>query len=484
MILRNFFGYRKKLVVDFRINNDRNGESIMKKENKNSTVSTKVIKRREFLKTAAFAGTSALILPNISLFGADSPNNKLNIALIGTWGRGEAHFRAISSENVVALCDINEEHLAFGAKRFPNAKTYIDWRKCLDQKDINAVVICTADHTHAFIANWAMNRGHHVYCEKPLAISVEEARVVRANYLKNKNKIATQVGTQRHEYPNFNRVRELVLDGAIGTLKSACAWGNRKIPRPGYLPAAGDPPPHIHWDLWLGPAPWHPYNPGYFAGGPGMNCLSWNMYWDFGTGQVGDMGSHTMDLVWNAIDADLPVTAEAKGDPFNPEVTPVKLEMHFKIPANKWRPEIRVSWYQGGAMPDSPAHFIDLNRIDHGAMFEGDKGYLISSFTTRAIYPLGDRADFTYYKPRKKEEVLPDMGNFQKQWINACKGDLKTSCDFDYGGRMIEMMMLGLVAYRVGKKITYDPVAGKVTDVAEANEFLKKKYREGWTLNG
>lgn len=442
------------------------------------------MKRREFLKSTAVLGASTLILPRTQLFGADAPSNKLNIALMGTWGRGEAHFGAISSENVVALCDVNEDHLAFGAKRFPKARTYVDWRKCLEQKDINAVVICTLDHTHAFIANWAMNRGMHVYCEKPLANSVEEARVVRANYLKNKSKLATQVGTQRHEIENFNRVRELVRDGAVGNLQEVSAWGDRKIPRPGYLPAAGEPPKSFHWDLWLGPSPEHPWNPGYIAGGPGMNCLSWNMYWDFGSGQVGDMGSHTMDLAWNALDAELPTSAEAKGDPFNPEVTPVKLEMHWDIPANNWRKAIKLSWYQGGAMPESPARFIDLHRIDHGAMFEGSMGELISSFDSRALYPLGAKADLTYYKPRSQADLIPPLGNFQKQWINACKGNLKTSCDFDYGGKMIEMMMLGLVAYRVGKKINYDGQSGKVTDSAEANELLSRKYRSGWTLNG
>jgi predicted dehydrogenase len=385
---------------------------------------------------------------------------------------------------VVALCDINEEHLAFGAKRFPNAKQYLDWRQCLEQKDINAVVCCTADHTHAFVANWAMNRGQHVYCEKPLGNSVEEARVVRANYLKNKQKLATQVGTQRHEYENFNRVRELVLDGAIGKLEGVSAWGDRQIPRPGYLPAQGEPPKHIHWDLWLGPAPEHPFNPGYFAGGPGMNCLSWNMYWDFGSGQVGDMGSHTMDLAWNGIDAALPTSAEARGDPFHPEVTPVKLTMHFEHPANQWRSGIRVSWYQGGAMPESPSRYLDLRKIDHGAMFDGTNGYLVADFTSRVLFPNNDRADLTYYRPRSKDALIPKLGSFQKQWINACKGNLKTSCDFDYGGTLIETMLLGLVAYRVGKKISYDGAAGRVTDSAEANELLRRKYRPGWTLNG
>ena len=249
---------------------------------------------------------------------------------------------------MVALCDVNEKRFPDALKRFPKAKTYVDWRKCLDQKDIDAVVFCTADHTHAFIANWALNRDLHVYMEKPLAITVEEARVVRANWLKKKDKLATQVGMQRHAMQNFNRVRELIRDGAIGELKAAYAWGNRQIRRTGYLPAEGQPPEGFHFDLWLGPSPEHPYNPGYFSGGPGMNCLSWNMFWDFGAGQIGDMGSHTMDLLWNAVDAKLPTSAEAKGEAFNPDVTPVECESHFEHPANDWRGPIRVSWYQGG----------------------------------------------------------------------------------------------------------------------------------------
>ena len=442
------------------------------------------MKRRHFLRSVALSTAAPLILPRIRLFGADAPSNKLNIALIGTWGRGEAHFAGIASENVVALCDVNEEHLAFAAKKFPNAKHYVDWRECLEQKDIEAVVCCTADHTHAFVANWAMNRGKHIYCEKPLANSVEEARVVRANYLKNKHKLATQVGTQRHALENFNRVRELVRDGAIGELQEVSAWGDRKLPRPGYLPAEGEPPKHLHYDLWLGPSPAHPYNPGYFSGGPGANCLQWNMYWDFGSGQVGDMGSHTMDLAWNAIDAGLPTAAEGKGDAFNPDVTPVKLETHFDIPANDWRSAIRVSWYQGGALPESPAKYVDLRKIDHGALFEGSKGNLVADFNSRLLLPQGNQADLTYYKPRTKDSLLPPLGDFQKQWINACKGSLKTACDFDYGSKLIETMLLGLVAYRVGKKINYDGTAGHVTDSPEGNELLRRTYRPGWTLDG
>lgn len=440
--------------------------------------------RRKFISTSAAAGAGTLILPRYAQ-AQKSPNEKLNIALIGVWGRGEAHYGTLSGQNVVALCDVRESRFENALKKFPGATTYVDWRKCLDHKGLDAVVICTADHTHAFIANWALNRDLHVYCEKPLAITVNEARTVRENWMKKKTKLATQVGMQRHEMPNFNRVRELILDGAIGDLQGAFAWGNRQIRRDGYYPADGAPPADFHWDLWLGPSPEHPYSPKYFEGGSGMNCLSWNMFWDFGAGQIGDMGSHTMDLLWNAVDAGLPTSIEAKGDPFNPDVTPVACESHFIHPANDWRKEIRVSWYQGGVMPNSPKPYVDLNKIDHGAMFKGTKGHLIADFGSRLILPFGDQSDMTYYKPRAADKVLPNMGNFMQQWIDACKDPTKkTACDFEYSGNMIEQMLLGLVAYRVGKKLEYNGATGKITNAPEANEFLGRKYRDGWTING
>ncbi|MFO1492617.1 MAG: Gfo/Idh/MocA family oxidoreductase [Kiritimatiellia bacterium] len=440
--------------------------------------------RRQVLKTSAAAAASFLILPSGARAGRTTPGGKLNIALIGTWGRAFAHDDMLKGENVVALCDVNANHLADAARKYPGAKTYADWRLCLEQKDIDSVVICTPDHVHSFIAMWAMNRGMHVYCEKPLANTVAEARLVRETYLKNRDKIATQVGTQRHEKDNFARIREMVRDGAIGELKSAYAWGNRKLGRPGYLPADGTPPSHLNWDLWLGPSKEHPYNPGYFSGGAGMNCLSWNMYWDFGSGQVGDMGSHTMDLVWNAIDAKPPTEIEAEGDAFNPDVTPVKLRSVFNLPANDWRPAIQASWHQGGDLPKSPWDGVNIEGIGHGAMFKGSLGYIVADFDNRLLLPYGKGADLTHYKVRTKDQLTPSMGNFQMQWVKACKGDLKTSCNFDYAGTMIETMLLGLVAYRAGKKLSYDSAAGKITNDDAANALLSKEYRAGWVLNG
>lgn len=440
--------------------------------------------RRHFLRSASATGAGLLLLKSTTLFGQATPSKKLNIALIGVWGRGLAHYDALATENVVALCDVNELHFPDALKRFPGAKTYVDWRKCLDQKGLDAVVCCTPDHTHAHIALWAMNRGLHVYMEKPIAMSVEEIRLVRATYLKNRHKIATQAGTQRHAFPNFARVRELVRDGALGELRGVYVWGNRQLRRPGYLPALGTPPSTFHHDLWIGPSPFHPYNPDYFSGKAGMNCLQWNMYWDFGTGQVGDMGNHTMDLAWNAIDAGAPTAIEATGEAYNPEVTPVELTAHFDHPANDWRPAIRVSWYQGGALPTSPKRYLDLNGIGHGAMFKGTKGLLVSDFNTRMLIPVGDADDLTYYRPRAKADVTPPLGNFQEEWIRACKTDLRTSCNFDYNGLLTEQMALGLVAYRAGKRLEYDGKAGRVTNLPDANALLKREYRAGWPLVG
>jgi predicted dehydrogenase len=533
------------------------------------------MQRRDLLKSAA----GLTILKSGTLRGQTAPSNKLNIALVGVWGRGTAHYNVMRNENVVALCDVNDTRTKEALPLFPKAKTYFDWRKMLDQKDIEAVIICTADHHHAFIANWALNRDMHVFCEKPLGISVEETRVVRANYLKRRAKVATQHGTQRHAYPNFERVRELVMDGAIGELKAVHSWDARQLPRPGYPSAEGMPPASLHYEQWIGPSPYHPYSPQYFGGSAGLNCLFWNMYRDFGVGQIGDMGAHTMDLVWNAIDAEAPAAIEVDQeltDKYNPDICPVKLKVAFDVPANGWRGPIKLYWYQGGLKPDAPRGYVDLSRVGNGAIYEGTKGSIFADFTGRIILPNNDDGDMTYYKRRAKADLMPLIGGtgqttqgmpqgprgggrpqnrprpdlpkgmtampsaevgpsgfptvqmmeggippaiglpnpsvdamvaaekrgerpapgrdvFQQEWLDACKGKLngvkhgtssKTHCDFDYSGSMIEMMLLGLVAHRAGKRLEYDGAKGQVTNMAEANEWLKRKYRENWTLNG
>ena len=523
------------------------------------------MKRRELLSTAA----GLTILKSGMLRGQTAPSNKLNVALIGVWGRGTAHYNSLRNENVVAICDVNDLRTREAAQIFPKAKTHWDWRRVMDQKDVEAVVICTADHHHAFIANWAMNRGMHVFCEKPLGITVEEARTVRANYLRQRGKLATQHGTQRHAYPNFERLRELVLDGAIGDLQRVHSWDARELPRPGYPKGEGNPPAELHYEQWIGPSPYHAYSPQYFGGSNGLNCLFWNMYRDFGVGQMGDMGAHTMDLVWNVIDAGAPSSVEIDrdaSDKYNAEICPVKLKAHFEHPANSWRGPIEVVWYQGGLKPDTPKNYLDLSRVGNGAIFEGTKGSIFADFTTRVVIPNNDDGDFTYYKRRGKEALLPLIGGtgqvtqgvaqrrpaagpapalpkgftampnqapgktgwadvqflenglpaalglpnpnvesilagrpqsapdvFQVEWLEACKGmhdkavhgtSTKTNCDFDYAGTMIEQMLLGLVAHRAGKKLTYDGASGRVTNSNEANDYLRREYRPNWKLNG
>ncbi|MCP4405666.1 MAG: Gfo/Idh/MocA family oxidoreductase, partial [bacterium] len=268
---------------------------------------TSRITRRTFIKNGAI-GTGLTILPSGIL--SASPNNKLNIAIIGVSGRGEGNLKEMVKENIVALCDVSANNLAQAGKRFPRAKQYKDWRKCLEQKDIDAVVCSTTDHTHAFIATWAMNRDKSVYCEKPLATTVEEARMVRQTYLKKKGKIATQMGTQVHATENPRRFVELIRDGAIGTPKNVKAWCSRKPKCEAYYPEVKPIPNHIDWDLWIGPSQFHPYNPKYLGW-----CLHWNRFWDFGAGQIGDMGSHVMDLASWGFDLMLPTSCQAKGTP-------------------------------------------------------------------------------------------------------------------------------------------------------------------------
>ena len=443
--------------------------------------------RRNFLKMSATAGAGFLLMPSGSLYGSSSANNRLNIALIGANGRARRLIGALSTENVVAICDVNKSNLGLAVGKFPKAKIYEDWRKCLDHPNLDAILCCTPDHHHAFITNWALNRNLHIYMEKPLSITVQEARAVRSTYAKMKKKVAVQVGMQRHAEDNCARLKDMIVDGAIGNLKEAHVWGNRKIPRDGYLSGGFPVPSTLDWDLWLGPSPYHPFNPEYVSRNNGSNCLNWNMYWDFGLGQIGDMGSHTMGIVWHVIDAHLPTSITSKSsEAFNPEVTPVNLMSTFSFPKNEWRNKIRVTWYQGGAMPKSPRNSINLNKIGHGALFKGDKGFIIADFKTRLLIPFGKNSDMTYYQPRSKDKIAPPIGNFQSQWINACKGNdpTNTICNMNYSADMIETMCLGLVAFKAGKTLDYDYKKGLVTNFPEANQYLTKPYRDEWTLDG
>jgi len=437
----------------------------------------RVIKRRTFLKHAAVAGAGVMVLRSGLLAAGKSPSDKLNIAVIGCGGRGWGDLQGVRSENIVALCDVNSKNLAKAAKAFPDAKTHEDWRKCLEQKDIDAVVCASTDHTHAFVNVWALNRGLHVYCEKPLANSVHEARMVRRKYLEKKGKIATQMGTQIHASDNYRRIVELIRGGAIGKINDCHVWCSRTPTGGSYLPEAGPAPEHINWDLWIGPSPMHPYNPEYFPGG----CLGWNRFWDFGSGQIGDMGSHMMDMAYWPLDLKDPTSCKAEGSEPSNDTVPTWLKVEWEHPANQWRDAIKVYWYDGGKKPGFPMKIIDREEAFKGMLIRGDKGWLLADYDYWILRNTGDMTD---YKPPRKEDLIPASPGHHEEWIAACKTGSPTGCNFDYSGALIEANMLALAAYRTGKPLEWDSKNLKATNCPEADQYIKKTYRQGWVLDG
>jgi predicted dehydrogenase len=431
--------------------------------------------RRQFLKTTATISAGYWVAGGVAHAARRSPNEKLNIGITGVAGQGGANMGGVSSENIVALCDIDENNLAGAAKRFPKAKTYVDWRKMLDQKDLDAVTVSTADQVHALASNWAMKRGLSVYCEKPLAHSVHEARAVRETYLANKDKVATQMGTQIHATDNYRRVVELVQTGAIGPVRECHAWCGRIGPGGG-LPQGEQPvPPHIHWDLWLGPAPFRPYNKAYLPGN-----LTWNRWWDFGNGTLGDMGSHVIDLAFWALKLKHPATVEATGDPSpaSPYTNARWMVITWEHPAIDDRPALKLMWYDGVKRPPSPEG-VDLNKWGLGVLFKGDNGILVADYGRYVLLP---EDKFKGFQPPKP--FIPRSRGHHQEWIHAAKTGEPTTCNFDYSALLIEHNLLGNVSYRAGKKLEWDAKALKATNCPEADQYIRRKYREGWTLDG
>ena len=429
--------------------------------------------RREFLGSTALATAGYWIAGTATAAESTSPNEKLNIGIIGTAGRGGSNLNNVKSENIVALCDIDEKRRAKAEEAFPKAKTYVDWRKMLDQKDLDAVVISTADQVHALAACWAMRRELSVFCEKPLAHSVHEARTVRETYNKYKDKIATQMGTQIHAGDNYRRVVELIQSGAIGPVREAHAWCGRKGPGGG-LPEGEHPvPEHLHWDLWLGPAPFRPYNSSYMPGN-----LTWNRWWDFGNGTLGDMGSHVIDLPFWALKLRQPLTIESKGDPTpaSPHTNAKWMVINWEHPAIDDRPAVKLTWYDGIQRPESPEGF-DLNTWGLGILFKGDDGMLLANYGSHHLLPADKFKDF-----KRPDPSIPRSLGHHQEWIHACKTGEPTTCNFDYSGMLIEHNLLGNVAFRAGKKLEWDPENLRAGNCPEADKFIRREYRDGWTL--
>ncbi|MHB1033560.1 MAG: Gfo/Idh/MocA family protein [Pirellulales bacterium] len=432
--------------------------------------------RRRFLKQTAVAGVGYFVAAGRPAVASRSPNEKVNIGLIGSDGRGADNAGGVAgTENIVALCDVDDNRLAKAAKRFPAAQKYADWRKLVDQKGLDAVMVSTTDHTHALASVWAMRRGLSVYCEKPLAHSVHEARTMQEVYLKNKNRLATQMGTQIHATDNYRRVVELVQSGAIGPVREAHVWCGRQGmadgERPKDQPAV---PPNLHWDLWLGPAPARPYHPRYLPG-----CMTWEQWWDFGNGCLGDMGSHLIDLPFWALKLRDPLTIEAEGAQLRPETYPQWLVVRWEHPARGDMAPVKLHWYDGIQKPKVTVPGNDLNAWGQGILFVGDQGMLLADYGRCILAPAEKFRDFKPPKP----SIAPSRGHYE-EWLLGIKTGSPTLCNFDYSGKLVENNLLGTVAFRAGKKLQWDAAALKATNCPEADRFIRPAYRAGWTLEG
>ncbi len=442
--------------------------------------------RRDVLKAGA-AIAAGLALPR----GARSagPNDKLDVAFIGVGGRGGANLRSITRQslvgvNVVALCDVNSTSLGNAAKQFPEAKTFTDFRKLYDQlKNFDAVVVSTTEHTHAFATLPALQRKKPVYCEKPLTHNIGEAR--RIMQAAADAGVPTQMGTQMHATANYRRIVELVQSGAIGPVREAHVWvgrawglqsqadaqANKDIVFVQERPTADTPPPaDVDWDLWIGPAPLRPYSDVYLPG------PKWYRWWDFGSGTMSDLGSHYNDLPFWALQLESPTTIEAFGPPPHPELAPASMAVRYEFPARGELPPCALHWYQGTARPQILLEG-GIPKKDSGMLFIGDKGMLLCDYRTHTLLPEEKFAGFDAPRP-----TIADSPGHHEEWLAACINGTPTGSPFGYAGLLTISNHLGNVAYRAGQKLEWNAATGAVLNAPEAERFLSRQPRAGWTL--
>lgn len=453
----------------------------MNKPSRSTGRLSKSVTRRTFLGAAA---GGAVLLGAPAFLRARNLNDRLNIAVIGVGGRGGGNMREVESQNIVAICDVNEANLQVAAERHPRARKEIDFRRLFDHAgEFDAVVVSTCEHTHAFATLPALQLGKHVYCEKPLTHNVYEARVIRLAAAKAK--VATQMGTQIHAGENYRRVVELIKSGAIGAVREAHVWVSRAWGRqtPEEAQANGDivsvmerpkeeetPPPGLNWDLWLGPAPYRPFHNVYFPG------PKWYRWWDFGNGTMSDLGSHWIDLPFWALDLDHPKTIEASGPPPHSEIAPASMQVTYEYGPRGDRPGLSVSWYQGA---NKPQIWRDkkIPQWSDGVLFVGENGMVLSDYGRHTLLPEEKFADF-----KRPDPFIPPSIGHHAEWVEACKTGAATTCNFEYAGWLTEANHLGNVAFRTGKKLEWDAEAMQATNAPEAAQFLKREYRSGWKL--
>ncbi|MEZ6092566.1 MAG: Gfo/Idh/MocA family oxidoreductase [Pirellulaceae bacterium] len=428
--------------------------------------------RRRFVQTsgAAAAVLSHGVWSEVPAEESTSANNKLKILCVGTANRAAADIDGVKGEDIVGLCDIDKNYLDRAAAQFKGATLYRDYREMIDKEAdrADAIVIGTADHSHAPASIRAINAGLHCYCEKPLTHTVTEARII-AEAAKAKG-VATQLGTQIHAGDNYRRVVEIVKSGVLGDVTDVHVWVGKGWGG-GERPEGGEQPPAtLDWDLWLGPAPERPYVAGRY------HPANWRRWWDFGQGTLGDMACHYMDLPFWALDLRHPTSCRAEGPEVHPETCPLGLKVIYQFPARGDLAPLRLTWYDGNLTPREVAG----ERVpSSGVMFVGTEGHMFASYGNYKLFPKEKFADF-----QPPEQTIPASIGHHAEWIKACKEGSPTTCNFDYSGALTEAVLLGNVAYRTGKELQWDAASLKATNCPEADQYLTKEYRKGWEVAG
>jgi predicted dehydrogenase len=454
--------------------------------------------RRTFLHRAAVAAgavSAFTILPSRLVAGQRklSPNDKLNLGAIGVGGMGGSNLSRCETENIVALCDVDAQLAAKTFAKYPQARQYKNYREMFDkEKDLDAVIIATPDHTHAMIAMAAMQRGIHVYVQKPIAHAVWEARLMTETA--RKQKVVTQMGNQGHSGEGLRLVSEWVASGALGKVREVHAWTNRPVwPQGVEVDRPKDPPPvpdTMDWNEWIGPAPMRPFSPDYHP-------QRWRAWWDFGTGSLGDMGCHILDPVFAALDLKYPASVEGCISTYyedffkytvpKNETYPRSTIVRYAFPARKNFAAVSLTWWDGGLMPARPANLEPDRKMgdeDGGVLLIGDRATLMAGCYGRSPRLIPETRMKDFRPPAKTLDRVPDGENGHEQdWIRACKGGKPASSNFDYSGPLSEMVLMGNLAVRFpNRMLLWDGEAMKVTNDAEADAYVRRQYREGWAL--
>ena len=447
--------------------------------------SNRLISRRQFIGTTAMA-SSFLLVPRhvVAGSGEDAPSAKLNIAGIGIGGMGANNLINLASQNIVALCDVDLNYAAKTIAKYPKAKVWTDYRELLEkQKDIDAVLIATPDHTHAVIAMAAIKAGKHVYCQKPLCHDLHEARLL--TQAAAVSKVATQMGIQGHSGEGLRLICEWIWAGAIGEVREVDAWCSLSYypwghaywsskygaARPADTPALPD---KLNWDLWLGPAPERPYHPAYHP-------AVWRCWWDFGNGMMGDRGAHSLDSVVSSLKLGPPSSVEATSCGLNPDTHPLSAIVTFQFPARAGLPPVKLTWYEGTRPPCPPQLEAGHDLPDQGGViFKGSKGALMCGVYGESPRLIPETAMQAYQRPPK---TLPRIkGSHEMDWVNAAKAGVQPGAHFGYSGPLTETCLLGNIAKRVDGRIEWDAANLKITNLPDANKYVRAEYRKGWTL--